>query len=276
MWNGIVTLAAIFILSHIAKSSLFWVGVIYSGVPVLIYGLYGAILFGGRLKYLAPSIKYVNKDLVSDLFGLGYKFFVIQVASIVLFSSANVLVAHLYGPGDVTAYNIAFRYFSILVMIYGIVLSPLWSAFTDAYEKNDTSWIELTAAKLNKLSVFFILIAMFMFVVSDTVYDLWLSGQVVVDKSLSLAMAVFTVFTVYAMPYNSFINGVGKIELQFYSAIMSIILMVPLALFFSRYLNFGVSSIVVATLCTTIPCAILWKIQFHKIVKNKCQGVWGR
>jgi Na+-driven multidrug efflux pump len=117
---------------------------------------------------------------------------------------------------------------------------------------------------------------MFMFVVSDTVYDLWLSGQVVVDKSLSLAMAVFTVFTVYAMPYNSFINGVGKIELQFYSAIMSIILMVPLALFFSRYLNFGVSSIVVATLCTTIPCAILWKIQFHKIVKNKCQGVWGR
>jgi len=276
MMNGIVTLVAIVILSHITNSSLFWVGVLYSGVPVLIYGIYGAILFGGRLKYLAPSIKLVERGLVKDLFSLGYKFFVIQVASIVLFSSANVLVAHLYSPGDVTAYNIAFRYFSVLIMVYGIILSPLWSAFTDAYEKNDTSWIKESVAKLNKLSVVFILVAIVMYMVSDSIYHWWLSGKVLVDRKLSLTMAVFAVFTVYAMPYNSFINGVGKITLQYYSAILSIILMVPLALFFSKYLNIGVSSIVLATLCTTIPCAILWKIQFHKIVENKCQGVWGR
>ena len=60
----------------------------------------------------------------------------------VLFSTDNFIISKLFGPEEVVPYNIAFKYFSIITMVYSILLTPYWSSFTEAYTKNDFVWIK--------------------------------------------------------------------------------------------------------------------------------------
>jgi len=55
---------------------------------------------------------------------------------------------------------------------------------------------------------------------------------------------------------------------------LSIIITIPLAIFFSKTLNIGPSGVVLAMICSTLPSGILWRIQYHKIINNKATGIW--
>ncbi|MNZ84740.1 hypothetical protein D3C78_1035040 [compost metagenome] len=274
--GNVLSFTLIYCLQFLINGSLFWVGTIFSSVPVIILFILSIILFSSRLKYLRPSFRHVNFKLISGMMGLGYKFFIIQIAGVVLFSCTEIMITQLFGPGEVTAYNIAFRYFSVLTMINGIILTPLWSAFTDAYAKNDREWIWKMVKKLNLISLIFAGLGAIMILVSDDIYKLWVGESVKIDKSISIAMGLFVIASILAAPYNTFINGVGKIRLQYYAAIFSIIGTIPLAFFFTKSLSMGTAGIIAATLSTTIPCTILYKIQFNKIMKSQATGIWNK
>lgn len=272
--GNIVSIFLIYLLRFMTPASLFWVGIIFSGVPVVVFVIVSMVLFYKKLSFIKPSLAHIDFKLARTLMGLGYKFLVIQIAGIVLFSATNIIIAQLFGPSEVTAYNIAFRYFTTLTMVYGIILTPLWSAFTEAYINNDLLWISNSVRRLNYISIAFTGICIVMVFLADPVYNFWIGNEVKVSKSISFTTGIFVIFSLFALPYNTFINGVGKIKLQYYSAIFSIIFTIPLAFFFTKYLGWGTAGIIVATLCTTIPCTIMWKIQFEKIINSKAKGIW--
>lgn len=42
----------------------------------------------------------------------------------------------------VTQYNVAYKYYNVLSMVAAIILTPFWSAFTEAYVQKDTIWMK--------------------------------------------------------------------------------------------------------------------------------------
>ena len=89
-----------------------------------------------------PSFKYFDKGLTRQIIGKGLSFFVIQISScLVIFGAANMFITQYCGPSAVTTYNIAYKYFNLLVIAYTIILAPMWNAYTDAYVKGDMKWI---------------------------------------------------------------------------------------------------------------------------------------
>ena len=64
-----------------------------------------------------------------------------------MYQCTNILISNVSGPNEVTSYNIAYKYLGIAMMIYSIILSPLWPAFTDAYTKKDFNWMTLVYKK---------------------------------------------------------------------------------------------------------------------------------
>lgn len=56
---------------------------------------------------------------------------------------SNILVSNLLGPDQVAPYNIANRYLSMGLIVLNIVLSPIWSAVTDAYAKRIMNGLEI-------------------------------------------------------------------------------------------------------------------------------------
>ena len=115
-----------------------------------------------------------------------------------------------------------------------------------------------------------------MFFISDDIYILWVGSDVSVPKSVSLFMAIFVIVRLFGATSNTFINGAGKIRLQLYTAFFTIIFTVPLAYLFCIILDFGPAGVIMATLCTTLPTSILWKIQYNKIISGRAQGIWNK
>src|ERR1035441_3601330 len=144
----ILTLIIIYTLTRTTKGSLLNLGLTLGFAPILIMIISSFWFFHLSYKKYAPSIKYVRFSYAKDIMQLGYRFFIISIAAIVLYQTSNIIIAHLFGPELVTPYNIAYKYFGIITMMFGIIIAPFWSAFTEAWAKKDINWIKMIVKKL--------------------------------------------------------------------------------------------------------------------------------
>ncbi len=269
-----LSLIAIVLLSKFVSGSLFWIAMIFSLAPLLVMLVVSIILYRTRYKAIRPSIGYVDFSYSKKLLGLGVGFFIIQISMLVLFSSANMVLTQLYGPEEVTVYNIANRYFTIGILVSGLITLPYWSSFTEAYFKKDIEWIRTSIKKLSLISFLLAGGQIVLLFSADKIIYLWVGEDITIPLVMKITLTAYVVIQLLAVPYNLFINGVSKIRLQLYMALLSIIITIPLAIFFSKTLNIGPSGVVLAMICSTLPSGILWRIQYHKIINNKATGIW--
>jgi O-antigen/teichoic acid export membrane protein len=76
---------------------------------------------------------------------------VIQLAGIVQYQAVNIIISRFFSSFSVTEYNIAYKYFSVLLMVFGIIMTPIWGAVSDAMAKNDYKWIHKIERQLLKV-----------------------------------------------------------------------------------------------------------------------------
>jgi O-antigen/teichoic acid export membrane protein len=273
---NVLSLIAIFILTRTTEGSLFWVSIVFSAAPVVVLLFFNLFFLGGKFRDIAPRWNAVRLKHSKDLFGLGLQFFIIQIAFLVLYSSANIILTQLFGPQEVTVYNVAYKYFTIALMINGIITATYWSAFTDAYIRKEFIWIANTIRKLEYITYFLMGMVVLSTLVAGSIFRLWLGNAVQVPVSMRVVMCLYALISLIAAPQHIFLNGTGKVRLQLYSAIFSIIMTIPLALFFCKTLHFGPEGVVLAMSCTTLPVSILYKIQYTRIMKGKAAGLWNQ
>jgi O-antigen/teichoic acid export membrane protein len=210
------------------------------------------------------------------LLHLGFRFFIIQISSLIVFATHNLIITQLFSPADVTVYNIAFKYFSIPMLVFGVILSPFWSAYTEAFVKRDFGWIRKVNRRLVQLWILFVVGLLFMLTGANFFYKIWVGTEIQIPSILSVLMTIFTIISMWNNIYAYFLNGVGKIQLQLYNAIVVGILNIPLSILFAKHLNIGVAGVILATIVCLTPSAIWSPRQFHKIVNQTAKGIWNR
>lgn len=205
---------------------------------------------------------------------LGIKFFVIQMAAVILYQTSNLIIAHLFGPEQVTPYNIAYKYFSVITMAFSIIMLPLWSAYTEAWIKKDIAWIKNS---INKLVLIWILIAItvtVMLISSNFIYRMWVGKEIKVPISVSVVMAAYVIINGWCGIFSQFLNGVGKIKLQLYSGTFGAIINIPLAIMLGKHL--GIYGVLLSTVILGAVSAVWSPIQYKKIINNKATGIWNK
>lgn len=270
------SLVVIWLMTQTSESSLLLFGVVFSIIPVAILVALNFIGFNKRYNHYKPSIKLWKKEYLKDIFGLGLKFFVIQIAGLIIYSTDNIIITQLFGPEYVVPYSIAFKYFNVSTMILTIVLIPYWSSFTEAYTKGDFEWIKISIKNLNRMSTISILLVIIMLVISPLIYKLWLGEKVNITLNLSIYMAIYFITNIVFLPYIFLLNGTGKLKLQLYSYTITSLLNIPLSIFLAKYMGLGVSGIILATIICLLPQAILCPIQYSKIINRNAQGIWNK
>jgi len=267
---------AIILLYKYSESSLLYVIMVSGGIPVIILSSFSIYFFSGKYKYLRPSLKDVDTRLLSSLSSLGARFFIVQIAVIVLFATDNMIITRLFGPSDVVPYSAARKFFGIVEMGFSIVLVPFWSAFTDAFVKGEISWVRSSITKLLKLLGGVVVVLIIMLLISPFVFKLWLKDMVEIPWHLSLSMAVYVLVRSWNNVFVYFINGVGKITIQLYMSIFTSIINIPLSIFFAKNLGMGIQGVILATVFCLLIGSVLHPIQYYKIVNNKATGIWGK
>ncbi len=257
------------------KGALIAMGFVLSAVPVIVLLVASIFLFKKRYRYLKPSIKSIKWEHTHSLLGLGVKFFIIQIASIILFTSSNVIITQILGADQVAIYNIAFKYFQIPVMLYGIIMTPIWSAVTDAYTRSDYVWLKNTLRKLNKFSILVFIGVILMLAISKYVYFYWIGEKIIIPFTVSATMALYAAINIILSPYSQFINGMGKIYLSSRLVIFTIILYIPLAIILAKS-PLQLAGVMLATCIINgigIPIQIY---QTHKLVNKRAHGIWNK
>lgn len=268
----IIALVLIFILTKITEGSLVYLGLVLSASPVFVLILSSFWFYSGKYRKYRPSITFVDFSKAKILLNLGFKFFVIQVAAILLYQTNNIIITQLYGPEQVTPYNIAFKYFSVITMIFSIAVTPFWSAFTEAWVKKEIHWIENIVKKLILLWGILTLTGVLMVVLSSYVYSIWIGDKVFIPVTISFLVFLWMVTNTWNNIYSNFLNGIGKIKLQFYLGISAAIINIPLAIFLGKRL--GIEGVLIANVILGFIGALIYPIQYKKLMKNKAKGIW--
>lgn len=270
----IIALAIISILIKTTDGSLLYLGIAMSSVPFVVLLLSNIWFYSGKYSIYSPSLNYVDFSITSDLLNLGVKFFIIQISFVLLYQTNTIIISHLFGPAEVTPYDVAFKYFSILTMGFTIILSPFWSAFTEAWVKKELNWIKKSMSKLFQVWGLLLMAGIAMVFISPWVYEAWVGKEISIPIGMSVLIFAWVIINSWNSIFSNFLNGVGKIRLQLYLGLGGAIINVPLAIILGSMI--GIEGVLLANILVTAFGIIIYPLQYKKLINGSAAGVWSK
>ena len=272
----VLSLVALFFQVYIFDiTSVFQIGAVNCLMMPFVLFLGSIWLYRTKLKDVAPSFRYVKFNSVGGILSLGLKFFVIQMITIVLFQANSIIIAKVVSPEAVVEYNLAFKYISLLTVIFNIVITPVWSATTDAYVKKDFVWIKKTLQQSKKICIVTIIIGLVMLLVSKYIYTLWLGdGAIDISYYTTGLILLYISFEMLYKVYGTIINGIGKVFAQIVITGIIAIVYIPMAISLGK--QFGLSGVLVSNAIVFVLNYAWSKIQCTKILNETAYGFWNK
>lgn len=267
-------LIIIYTLTVFVPGSLFLLVIAVTGSSVLVLIIASLYLYNKELKKFAPNITNIDFKFIRRLLNIGGVFFIIQIGAMVLIYSNNFIISRILGPEAVTVYNIPFRLFSVISMLFAIIMMPYWSAFTDAYASNDLDWIKINIKKLRKIWLGLSILGILIFIFSGLIYKIWIHNAVFIPVSLSLWMLFYMIVYTWQTLHVYFLNGIGKIRLQLYVGTAGALLNIPLAIYLGK--NFGLSGVVIANTTIFFFMGVIFTFQYNKIINKTAYKIWNK
>jgi len=273
--GNFIAFVFIYLIAKFTHGNLLYISIIYSAAPVLILMIASFYFFNGKYEFIKPDLKYVDFKHFKSLADLGLKFFILQIACMIMFSTDNMIITQILGSAEVTTYNIAFKYFSIPIMIFTIVLTPFWSAYTEAFAIDDMEWIKTSIKRLIMIWLLVIVGVIVLFAISKYFYLMWVGDKVHIPLFLSAVMGLYAIISTWNNIFAYFVNGVGKIKLQMYCGIIGMTINIPISIYFAKNLKMGSAGVILGTCTSLIIGSFFIPIQTVKIIKG-AKGIWNK
>jgi O-antigen/teichoic acid export membrane protein len=240
--------------------------------PVVVLFVASFWFFSSRYKIYRPSIKSVDFSKAGDLFNLGVKFFIIQIQAVFLYQANNIIIAQLFGPEQVTPYNVAFKYFSVLLMVFTIVITPFWSAFTDAWATQEIQWVKNIMRRLMILWIGLFVAGVIMLICSPWIYTIWVGDKVKVTYTMSTLVATWILIRAWNSIFSHFLNGVGKVSLQLVIGFFVALINIPLSIFLGKLI--GIEGIFLTNIFMSVVTVFILPIQYKKLINGTATGIF--
>ena len=268
-----VALLGTYIVYLSQSHSLMMIAIVNTGASLLVYLTSIPITFYCLYPNLRPSLKLINLHEAKAVASMGIQFFIMQISSLILFATSNILISNFFSPSMVTPYQITYRYFSVFMVIFTVICMPYWNATTDAYTRGDIEWIRQATGKLKIMTIAILLGMMFMVAISSYVYDFWIGEEVNISFPMTIVMALYIFILIYSMRYSYFINGIGTLRLQIIFTTGAAILFIPLAYWITMWKHDIIYFMLVMCAINT-PGVIVNRIQFQKLINGSATGIW--
>ena len=209
-----------------------------------------ASLSGPLIAYLASNIHYlfisridlrprfanVEGSIAKNLFAVGGMFFVLQIAVVIQGQADNVIIANMLGPAEVTTYSICMKLFLIPPMLSGLIFTPLWPAYREAFAGGDMQWVKRIFFKSIRWSLLISIPSAFILtMLGEKIIELWVGHEAIPSTMLLVGCGIWLVFTTVGNAVAVFLNGLQLVKVQLIVAISTAtanltltILMIPI------------------------------------------------
>ncbi|UKT63337.1 oligosaccharide flippase family protein [Pedobacter mucosus] len=219
-----------------------WVALASFGVPVVIATINTLLfLYKEQLYYKLNVV--VNIEIIKLFIGKSSMFLILQISSLICFQMDCLILAHFLNFNNVAKFSITAKLFSIPTLLLGVYLQILWPAYSKAFKNDQWSWIKKyfyrSTGYALSLSLVFVLT---IFLFKDFLLRYWLGGKLQISNSLLLAFSVFVIINIIDINIASMLNGLNKIKVQVYFAILMVVSNVLLSITFVNY--WGVTGVI--------------------------------
>lgn len=276
MLGQLLSLIAVWIeYKVIGTTSLFVLGSTVSLVPVVTMLSVSFYIFVKRCPELRPRFRLFKKDHVRSIFSLGIQFFILQIITIILFQANNLIITHITGPAEVVIYNVSYKLMHIPVLVFTIIVTPMWSAATDAYTRGDFEWLKRMNRKLLKIVGLLALGGLVVLAMSKWIFGVWLGkGELDVPYITSGLLLTQSLFFILYSLHGYMLNGMGKLRLQMIITSALAISYIPMAIWLGGL--WGLNGILVVFAFNSVVNAVWSSIQFNKVVNRTAVGIWNK
>jgi O-antigen/teichoic acid export membrane protein len=256
---------------------------LHVSLPVLVVAIAGAPIVATTLNvihffcFVRPDLRpcgfYVSRNTIFHIAKLGGLFFVLQTVCAISFSADNFIIARMLGAVNVPEYSIPQRMFSLISMMSGMLVAPLWPAYGEAISRGDIGWVRNTLRK----SLLLVLgctatASCILLLLSHTLIYWWVGSRIHPSFVLLLGIAAWTVFASCGDALAMFMNGGGVVRFQVVSASLFGIGCISLKIIFVQ--RFGVTGLPWATIATymlfsLLPCLLYVRFFINRLrIKN--------
>lgn len=267
--SNFFSLFAVFVLYTFYESSLIKLAFFY-GASLLASSLILSFWFYQKNREFIPKIKSFGLNYTKSITSLGFKFFIIQIAVIVIFTTDKILITQLFGPEYVASYDVVFKLFSVITIVHGILVAPLWSAYSDAYHRSDMEWIKKTIKNQLKIYLLIIVATTLLIFLAKPIIRLWIGKDFFCGQCAIIAMALFILVSTWNNIFAYFINvnATDNLNVQINTSIIAMIVNIPLSIVFIRFFEMGTYGVMLATCISLSFFAIFGSIQTFNILKG--------
>lgn len=264
--NALILVFLYFLNLFDSSQNLIYITLLY-GFSLIIVNIIGSIWFYKTKTHIEFSFIYFDKSVIKSFMNFGLKFFYLQIAVILIYQTDKIIISHLFGPEEVAKYDLIFKLFTIVLTAHTLVLTPLWSAMTDAYANKDKIWIYSTIRKINLFLIPLFLAISAIVLFYEQIIQIWIGKSLNIDFDLVLILGISIGIMLWNNNFAYIMNGFGKLNLQLYTATFGLVVNIPLSLYLGYYFNsaFGV---VLASVILQLIFSWVGPLYVYKLVKG--------
>jgi len=238
-----------------------WIVGIIIGFPVIAAVTNFLFYFYLRETWLRPSFTFLSIKTVKELLRYGILFFILQIAATAIFSTDNLVITQVIGPGAVTQYSIVRILAQLFLTPILLLLTPLWPAYGEARARGDHVWV----AKTFRRSIHMALICSgvggaIIILGGNTLLSLWLGKAMHAPLALLTGFAAYILLMAVGTAYATLFNAAFIVSFQVIVAIILLIVSLATKIIFA--MHFGITGVIWSTVISygiiTMPANIIY------------------
>lgn len=187
-----------------------------------------------------PFLQPVSRPRWSEarhVLGLGGLFFVLQLATLLVFQKDNILITYLIGPGAAASYAVAWQMFFYVNALMLVVSPYLAPGFGEAFAKGDIKWVSTSFKRYLMASLgIAVPMVLLMVLMNSHITKLWVGEIVKVPRAVVIWLGAWTLILAALSPVVALLIGVGRLRrYTAFTLLASVVSLIGSIIFIPRF-----------------------------------------
>lgn len=244
--SQILNFIFLLLLFYIKENSIVLLSFSY-GLGIAISHIILTIYYFYKNKELLFNIKDIVLTKTRNIFGVGLKIFLVQIAGLIIFSTDNFIITKYTGIENVAVYNVVNKLFGIPTLILTLITAPIWPAVTKAFYEGNQIWIKDTLKKLEKLFLLLVLMVIVLILIAKPFIKIWTLNEIEASFSLIIVCGIATLLTCFSNIYSTLIFAIDIKWCLLILFVSQAIINIVVSLIAIIYFDLGVVGVVLGT-----------------------------
>jgi O-antigen/teichoic acid export membrane protein len=243
-----------------------WGYLITSNLPSIIAGI---VVFCTKLRYCAPSIRFVDKQHIRQVMGIGSVFFICQIMYMLMMNTNEMLISKMFSPEYTTDYTFYFKITSLISTVLTLAMTPIWSVVTKAIAEDNYKWVKKLYRVLKLIGLGAVVLEFSLIPFLQIIMNVWLQDNAItINYGTAIAFAFFGSVFIYTGILSTIVCGMTRMKLQTVSYAIAMVVRFVLIYVFAK-LGGSWDVVIWSTVFVLLPYCIVQHIDLNIYFNNK-------